>query len=279
VATETPIKDSVGSALRFTRGHWRLVLALAAASAVLQVLALMLLGSAPPIAFFALLFIATGAHALMVRTALDGADAARATPVRDTMRALGAVAIIGAFLFIIALVVAYVAMSVLIAPFMEEAKAAGENQAALQAVMEQAVAAQPHVLTWATIIGALIVFVFTSRFYLAVPLSIDQGRILVFESWRRTRGQLLRIVAARLWLLFPALVLVFALQSLIGRAVGINAADFMVLAAQAQSNPWGFLIFFTAGQFVQVAIYASLEAGLAAGLYRALPQPAPPRAR
>jgi hypothetical protein len=179
---------------------------------------------------------------------------------------------------IVLLVGIYVTMSILIAPYADAVKAAGEDQAQLTQIFATAMANQQGVATAALVIGAVIMFLITSRFYLAAPASVDQRRIVVFESWRWTRGATLRIAAARFILLAPAFVLVGALQSLAAAALGFNA-DPASLLAQAQSAPAMFAAFYGAALFLQVIIYTALEAGLSAYLYRALraaDAPAPP---
>ncbi len=272
-----PIRDSIGAALRFARGNWRFVLAVAALGAGAHTLALAGLGSSL-LWFPALIAISGAVHAVLTRAALTGAHGAPATLAADTGRTIAAGAIVGFFAAIIVLVLLYVSMAVLIAPYIDEAKTLLEDQAGLRALMERAVREQPAILSWTLGIGALIMLALTSRFYYAAPASLDRGRILVFESWRSTKGAMWRVMAARVVLLGPALVLVGALQSLAGMVVGVNGADPAAMAAQAQANPLAFLAFYGAVQFLQIAIYTSLEAGLSVSLYRAFQQQTPPPA-
>ncbi len=264
-----PMRASVGAALRFVREEWRLVLFVAGIGAAAQALALALLGAtlAWPVAF---LLIAIASHAALTRAALSGSTSVQPNLAGDTLRTLGCVAIVGLFAAIVFIVVLYLAMSALIAPYMEQAKAAGENEAALRAVLETAIAAQPDLLRWTGLGGALIIFALTSRFFFAAPLSIDRGKVLAFQSWAAARGHLLKIMLARFVLLAPALILAGALQSIAGVGAGAPVGDPALMIQRAFSNPlyWGVL------QFLQTAVYGALEAGLSAHLYRHL-APAP----
>lgn len=264
-----PMRASVGAALRFVREEWRLVLLVAGIGAVAQALALLLLGATLmwPVAF---LLIAIAAHAALTRAALSGGAQVQPNLAGDALRTLGCVAIVGLFAAIVFIVVLYLAMSALIAPYLEQAKAAGEDEAALRAVLETAIAAQPDLLRWMGLAGALIIFTLTSRFFFAAPLSLERGKVLAFQSWAATRGHLLKIMLARFVLLAPALILAGALQSIVGVLVGVPVGDPTLMIQRAFSNPlyWGAL------QFLQTAVYGALEAGLSVHLYRQL-APAP----
>jgi hypothetical protein len=265
-----PIRDSIGEALRFTRENWRFVLMVAGAGALAHTLALVVLGGIAPLWLVGLVLISAAIYAALTRAALSGVAAVRAELARDTGRTAASGGIVGFFFAIVAFVIVYVAMSVLIAPYSEEAKALVDDQAALAALMERAVGEQPNTVLAAMVIGFVVLLLLTSRLYLAVPASVERGRILVFESWRWTRGAVLRIAAARIALLGPALIFAGALQSLVGMAIGVGAGDPIALAQRAQSNPAGFLVFYAAAQFVQITVYTSLEAGLSAALYKGL---------
>ncbi len=272
-----PVRDSIGAALRFTRERWRLVLAVAGLGAVLHLFALVGLGAIAPLYFVAVILISAAIYAVLTRAALSGPSAVRANLLGDAGRVAGAGAIIGFFCALIVFIISYVAMSVLIGPYGAEVKAAEKDQAAMQALMERSIAEQPGVVFWSMLACVLAMFLLTSRFYLAAPGSVERGRIHVFEGWRWTRGNLLRIAGARIALLLPALIFVGALQSLVAIAVGIGADSAADMAARAAANPAGFLVLFLFAQFVQIAIYTSLEAGLSAALYRASEAgPAPP---
>lgn len=268
--TPLSIKDCVGEALRFVRAEWRLALTVGAMGAT-ALAASALLG---PLALVALAVVLTLCHTAFVSAALRGSAQVRANLGRDALRVGGAMAIVGLIVLILVIATAYIAMAVLIAPYMEQAKAAGEDQAAIEAVMRTAIAAQPHIAPWALAIGAAVIFYFTTKLFVAAPASVDRGRVSVFDSWRMSRGQVLRIMGARILLLGPAIILVGAVQSLIGIALGFSTSDPAALVTQSQANPALFLLFFALVVFVQLSVFAALEAGLSTAIYRRVAAPA-----
>jgi len=265
-APPVSIKDSVGEALRFLRAQWRFAAIVGAAGAGALV-ASMLLG---PLALLALPIVLIVTHAALVSAALYGPDQVRARLLQDALRVGGAMLIVGLVVLILVIATAYIAMAVLIAPYAEQARAAGEDQAQIEAIMRTAIAAQPHIAPWALAIGAAVIFFFTTRLFLAAPASVDRGRIVVMDSVRWTRRNTLRVMGSRLLLLGPALILVGALQSLIGAVLGFSTSDPSAMMTQAQANPVLFMVFFALAVFVQLALFAALEAGLAVALYRRL---------
>lgn len=271
-AAKLSVRDNVGAALRFAREHWRFVLTVAAIAGVAEGVTFALMGAT--LSWMLLLgVINAAAYAALTRAALFGPGGVQQSLLADGARVFAAMAVIGFFLSIVFIMLLFVAMSVLIAPFEAEVKAAGENQAAMMDIMNRAVEGQPGTLAWTIVIGAVIVFLITSRFFLAAPASVEQKRIVVFESWKWTRGALLRIMGARLMLFVPALILVGALQSLVALVIGAPGGDPAALAAYAAATPAGFAAFYAAASFLQIAIYSSLEAGLSANLYRSLKPP------
>jgi hypothetical protein len=78
------------------------------------------------------------------------------------------------------------------------------------------------------------------------------------------------ITWARLMLLIPAYILMFAITMLLGRVFGFNMLDGASLQAAAAANPVGLIIFEFISSFVVLVLYASLEAGLSSYLYRGL---------
>ncbi len=260
---------SIGAALRFVREQWRFVLIVAAAGALAHAFTVAALGAT--LLFLPMLMIVSVAvHAVLTRAALAGVGAVQSNAGADTLRTLGAMTIVGLFAALVGIVLFYVAASILLAPFAEQAKAVAEDEAALRALMERAVRERPDVLRWAGLIGAFILFALTSRFYFAAPGSVDNGKVQAIQSWVWSRGHILRIMLARVVLLGPALVLAAALQSLVGIAVGVGADDPIAMLTRAQANPGAFLAFYAGAQFVQIATFSSLEAGLSAHLYRTL---------
>jgi len=274
-AGKVPIFESAGQAVRFLRDQWRAIGAIAAICAFAQTAAFLLLGMTLPFLLFTF-FVTACAYAAFIGRALRSDPTPPAAIVRDGARVFAAVSAVAFFMAIVAFMVFYVAMSVLIGPYGAQVKAAGQDQAALGEVFTQAVQAQPAVLSGAVLIGAALLFLLTSRFYLAAPGSVDCKRIIVFDSWRWTKGNMLRIAAARITLLIPAYALVFALQSLISFAVGVPATDPAQLGAVAQASPFSFAAFYMLAGFIQFAFFAALEAGLAAYLYRGLRPETPP---
>jgi hypothetical protein len=264
-----PIRESAGHAVRFAVEQWRPILAVAAISALVQGASFLLLGL--NLIWLVIMLVSTAAvTAALVALALDGPAGMAQRIVADTARIIASSAIIGFFMAIIVFLIIYVAMSVLIAPFAAEAKAAAEDQVRMAEIMSQAIESQPNVLLWAGLIGAVILFVLTTRFYLVAPASVDLKRIVVFNSWTWTRGNVMRIIAARLILLLPALFLTGAVQTLIALATGAPNGDPVQLAAMSQSNVLGFSLFYAGAAFTQIALYSSLEAGLSTYLYRGL---------
>lgn len=264
--TPISIRDTVGAALRFVRANWRFVAGVSALAAVGQGV-LLLLG--PNIAWMAAVLIAVlVAHTAITSAALAGHGAAPASLPANSARVGAAMAMIGIFLAIVFIMLTFAAMSVLIAPYQAQVQAAGEDQVALRAIVEQALQSRPDVMSGAMLIGALLVFAITTRFYLTAPATIDRKRITVFESWRMTRGNFLRIAGARLLLLGPAFVFVSALQALIATALGTPTGDPISMLRYAQGNQIGFAAFYTISIFLQIVIYSSLEAALSAKIYR-----------
>jgi len=261
----TPARDSIGASLRFVRAQWQRIGIAAGAVAVAQAVALVLTGPSL-IWMVTLLGGFAAAYAFYISAALGGVDP-RQGLAAHAGRLVLSMAIIGCFAFIVMLLVVFVAMSVLIAPYSAEVQAAGENEAAVRAIMDRAIAAQPDVLFWCLLIGMALLFVLTTRFYFSAPASVDRRRIVVFESWRLTRGLFVRILLSRIVLLAPALILVGALQSLAAMSLGAPT-DPAGIVAYGQSNRIGFALFYASAIFFQLSIFSALEAGLSAFLYR-----------
>ncbi len=273
---KVPIIESAGQAVRFLREHWRSGLGVAAIGAVVQTAAFALFG------LTALWLVTVGIvgavlHAAFLNIAFSGSVGAGARLIGDGARVFAAMSMVGFFVAIILFMVLYVAMSVLTGPYQQEMLAARQDEAALRAILDQAVAAQPHVLMWALGVGAFLTLLATSRLYLAAPATVDQQRIKVFDSWRWTKGNMLRIAVTRLVLLIPALILVGVLQSIIGASFGAPTSDPTALAASARSV--SVLAFYFIAGLAQLLILGMLEAGLGSYLYRGLrPAQAPPSA-
>ena len=272
-----PARESIGAALNFVRSRWQTIALAAGAVALAQAAAMLLTG--PSLIWMAALIIGfASAYALYLNAAL-GAGEPRQGLAGHAGRLVLGMGMIGVFAFIVMLMVIFVAMSVLIAPYGAEVQAAGENEAAVQAIMERAIAAQPNVLMSSLAAGMALLFVLTTRFYFAAPATVERKRVTVFDSWRMTRGSFVRILTSRIVLLGPALILAGALQSLAAMLLGAPT-DPASLLAYGQANRFGFALFYASAIFFQLAIFSALEAGLSANLYRALkPADAPPVAR
>ena len=280
-AGAVPIRESVGAALRFVREHVGFVAIVAAAAAFGQgVFALLGVDLAWIVA---VLIAVLGAHTALTSTALGLPRPLMPRLVGDSARVGGAMAMIGVLLAMLFLLVTFVAMGVLVAPYQAELQAAGKNAAAAETILNRALAENPNVMNGASSLSALLFFAVTTRFYVTVPATIDRQRITLFESWRMTRGNFLRIAGARLMLLVPAFIFVYALQTLIAKAVGAPSSDPFALLTYSQSNLMGFALFYSASIFIQILVVSALEAGLSASLYRALkaadaPKPSQPPA-
>lgn len=264
---KVPILLSAGEAVRFFREHWRFALIVGAAGGLAQGATMVALGPTLP-GLFVLGLIAAGVHASYLRRALGlGAP----TPlIVDALRVFAAMAAVALVIGLLAFVVVYGAMVALIAPYAEEAQTVADNQEAMMALLNRAIAAQPHVLYIALAVGALAALLFTSRLYMATPATVDRKRIVLFESWALTKGNMLRVTGARLLTLGPAFVFVGAMQALVGAGFGLNVGDAAALAGQAQTAPALFAAFYGLAGAIQLTVFGALDAGLAAFLYKGL---------
>lgn len=265
------IQGVMGEALRAVGGNLPFALSVAAAGAAAHGIALVALGGTP--IWPALLALVSAAiYAALTRFAMSGGGAVRASLPNDTLRVSASATLIGFFILLMCFVLLYITMGILIGPYADQAKqlADAKNEAGTMALMQRAIAEQQGVVAGCVIVSGLVLFAVTTRFFVAVPQSVANGRVTVFDSWRLTRGNFLRIAAARTALLLPALIFAGALQSLFGYLVGLNPNDILATAAASQHSPLSFLAFFTVAQFLQIAIYTSLEAALSVAIFRAL---------
>jgi len=272
-ATQISIRDTVGAALRFARENWRFVFAVGGIAAVGQ--GVFLLAGPNLIWMIVVLIAIAGAHTALTSAALGIPRPFLNRLSSDTARVTAAMTMIGLLLFIFLLMITIVTMLILSNPYEAEILAAGQDQAATQAIMARAIESQPQILSGAMIFASIIIFAVTTRFYLAAPASIDKKRIQLFESWRMTKGNFLKIAGARLLLLGPAFIFASALQTLLANALGTPVGDPVATLQYGASNPIGFGAFYTASIFLQIVIFSVLEAGLSAKIYRALTPPAP----
>jgi hypothetical protein len=286
-AGKVPVYQSIGGALRFVRENWRFLAIVSAIGAVAITLITAFSLASPMFGIFAAL--AQGVaqafvYAAFMAAALYGTGAVRARWTSDGWRVWGAMAIVFFFLFIVfTLVTIPVLITLATGPLSRYAgdlESAGQDQSAVMGVMTRFAEENPGVLLALTLFYLAVWLLLTSRLYLAAPASLDQGRILVFDTWKWTKGAMLRIAGARLLLLVPANVLVGAFGYFVGRAVGINTFDMASVADAATSNPAGTLIYALLTGFMTFILYTALEAGLSVYLYLGLkpsepaPQPA-----
>jgi hypothetical protein len=159
------------------------------------------------------------------------------------------------------------------APYVGDLQAAGEDQAAVLAVMMRFMEENAGTLLLVTLFYGAVWLLLTSRLFVAAPATIEARRVLAFDTWKLTKGAMWRICAARLMLLVPAYILVSALSHLAGRAVGIDTMNISAVAQAAAANSPAVLAYNFASSFMMLAAYLSMEAGLSAYLYKGLKPP------
>lgn len=281
-----PVRECVGAAMRFVVDNARFVVAAAAVAAgVITLLAGAALAIAPlglvtgPLSTVVRAFF----YAVLLGAALYGIAGARGRLVGDGWRVWAAMAVIAFFMFIVMFVLSIPGMLVLFAgplrAYQGALQSAGQDQAAVLEVMTRFAQEQPLAVMLFFLFYLAVWLLLTSCLYVAAPASVDNRRVLTFETWRWTRGNVLAITWARLMLLAPAFVLVSALDYVVARLAGVELLDPMAATAVAQSNPVMFLLYAFATSFITLAVYTPLEAGLSTALYRGLKPaetPAPP---
>jgi hypothetical protein len=285
-ASAVPVQESVGAALRFVRENWRFVTIVAAVFAVLSTLVSGLALFVPQVGLLAMAasgVIQAFCYAALIAAALFGAQGVGARWPRDGWRVWASMAVIGFFLFIVMFVVTIPISIALaagpLAPYVGDLQQAGSDQAAVMAVMTRFMQENATAMLLVSLFYGAVWFLLTSRLYLAAPASVDAGRILTFETWKWTKGAMLRITWARVMLLLPSYVLMFTLTLLLGRLFGFDVLDGASLQAAVRANLIGVIVFEFVSSFIVMALYASLEAGLSSYLYRGLrPEEAPPAA-
>lgn len=281
-----PVRESVGAALRFVRENVRFIAITAAAFAGASTLvtsASLFFPGAALLTMVASGIIQAFCYAVLIGAALFGAQSVGARWRADGWRVWAAMVVIGFFLAIVLFVVTIPVSIVLAAgplvPYVTDLQHAGSDQDAVLRVMMRFVENNPTTILAVALFYTVIWFLLTSRLYLAAPASVEAGRILTFETWKWTKGAMLRITWARLMLLAPAYILAGALGHLLGRVFGIDTLDPASISAAVSANPAGVLAFDLVRSFIVLALYAPLEAGLSAYLYRGLkPSDAPPAA-
>ncbi len=281
-AVRLPVPECVGEALRFAVDNIRFVAIMAGAGAGALVLLTGLALLVPPtviVTSVAATFARAFVYAALIAAALYGAGAVRARLAGDGWRVWASMAIVAFFLFIVFFVLMIPGMIVLfsgpLAPYVGDLEAAGQDQTRVVEIMTRFAQEQPLAVLLFALFYAVIWLLLTSRLYLAAPASVDQQRVLTFETWKWTKGAMLQVTWARLMLLGPAYVLVSALDYIVGRLAGIDAFNPGAGAGVAIGNPALFLGYVFATTFITLLVYSSLEAGLSSALYRQLKQAAP----
>lgn len=276
------LRDSVGLATRFVREQWRFVLAVSAIAAA-AIAALSALSELAPLASILSSlgagFLQSALYAAFIGAALIGADAVRRRWVGDGLRVWAAMIVIGFFLFIVffalSLPVSMVLFAGPLARYTTELQSAAGNSAQVMSIFARFANENPGPVLIAALIFFAVWMLLTSRLYLAAPATVERQRIQTFETWSMTRGLMLKILWARLTLLAPAYIFVFALSNIVGRGLGVNTLDVAAMTAAAESNSLGFVAYVLLSGFIAFALYSSLEAALSAYLYRALRPPSP----
>jgi hypothetical protein len=277
MAGNVPIRESVGAAFGYVRENAAFIGASSAAGAGALTLIGGLALAAPQlilVTMIASMFVQALVYAGFLGASLFGSGAVRQRVLGDGLRVWAAMAIIGFLMFIVMFVACMVASIVLVAgpmaSYLPDLEAAGGDNVAVLAVMTRFAENNPVALLALTLFLGGIWILLTSRFYLAAPASVDQQRILTFETWPWTKGAMLRITGARVLLLIPANLFVGAIGHLLGRLIGFNTLDPVTVAAAAASNPAGYLAFVFVSGVLTFALYSALEAGLSTYLYRGL---------
>lgn len=266
------VLESAGRAVAFLLENWRVTLVIAGVGALANGLGALALGGNLSWPLGAL-FIAVGVHAALLACALRGPRQAGARFLANTGRVAASMAIVATALLIFVVIVYLLGASILLGPYAQQIAAAGQDQAALQAIVMRAVEERASLALLLLAIAAAAWLALTSRLYLAAPASVDRGAVVALQSWTWTKGNTLAIMGARLAVLGPAMVLTGALQIFAMTAMGAPTTTFAALMGLAQADLPRFVAVFAVIQFIQIALYSTLEAGLAARLYRSLAPP------
>ena len=276
-AGAVPVRESVGAALRYVRENVRFIASIALIYAVVSTLIAGLTLSVPQLGVVTM--VANGVvqafcYGALTAGALFGVDAVRSRWPRDGWRIWSSMVVVGFFMTIVMFVITIPVTIALVAgplgSYAADLQAAGSDQDAVMRIMIRFVEENPLAILVTALFFFVVWLLLTSRLYLAAPASVDAGRTLTFETWKWTKGATLRITWARFMLLVPAYALMFALTALLGRVFGFNVLDGASLQAAVAANPIGVIIFEFITSFIVLGLYASLEAGLSAYLYKGL---------
>lgn len=276
-AGSVPVRESVGAALRYARENVRFIAIVGALFAAASTLVSAFALAVPQAGILTMVangLIQAFCYGALLAGALYGTNAVRVRWINDGRRVWASMVVVGFFMTIVLLVFTIpVSITLVAGPlgrYSAELQSAGADQAAVMQIMLRFAEENPGTILAVTLFYGAVWLLLTSRLYLAAPASVDAGRVLTFETWNWTKGAMLGITSARLMLLIPAYILMFALTSLLGRLFGFNTLDAASLQAAAAANPVGLMIYEIISSFLVMALYASLEAGLSAYLYRGL---------
>lgn len=274
-----PVRESIGAAVRMWREQAGFVLILAVVGALAQtalamgVQALAANMGAGFLLQVALLLVSAFLYAALLGVFQFGQAGWGQRLGADGLRVFAAMVVVGFFLaivFVVGGIPGFLILGMYLAPYTGDIEAAGENEAMQMEVMGRFVQENLGPVLVIALVYAAIWLALTSRLYLAAPASAAEKRVMTFETWVWTKNNMLRIAAARIALLFPAMILAGGLQVLCAALIGIDVSDIFSVAALAQANPAMFALYSVMGQFFSLALLISLEAALSAYLYRGL---------
>lgn len=275
-AGKVPVRESVGAALRLVRENASFIgSATLAGSAALGLITL-LMGLAPVLGLPLVLAnwgVNAFVYAAFIAAAWSGPAAARARLLPNGLRVWAAIVVVGFFIAIVMfvlLIAISVALGPFLLPFADQLRSVGEDRAAATALLLAMVEAAPTPFAIAALVFGAVWLMLTSRLYLAAPASLDLGRLATLQTWAWTKGNMVRICAARMMLLAPAYVLVSALSALVGAMMGADVATPTGFVNFARGNALGAALFVFASSFISLGLYSSLEAALSTYLYRGL---------
>lgn len=275
-AGKVPVRESVGAALRLVRENAGFIGSASLAASAALALITLLIGLAPALGVPLIVAnwgVNAFVYATLIATCLNGPAAAMAGLAPNGLRVWAAIAVVGFFLALVMfvlLIALSVALGPYLLPFAEELQAVGEDRAAATALLLRIIEAAPTPFAIAGLVFGAVWLMITSRLYLAAPASLDMGRLVTLQSWAWTKGNMLRICAARLILLAPAYVLVSALSALVGGLMGADVSTPTGFVTFAQGNTLGGALFVFATSVISLGLYSAFEAALSAYLYRGL---------
>ena len=192
----------------------------------------------------------------------------------DALRVYGSMLIIGFFLMLVfgvALIPAVAVLGVVLEPYQARLEAAESDIGAQLPIFQEAMQAQPGVFLGLLLVYGFLWMAMTSRLYLAAPASVDLGRVMSFETWRWTQGNMLRIIAVRLLLLVPVFFAAGLVGNVLASLVGVQTSE---LGAVQAPNAALLALAQAGTTFVTLLVHSGLEARLSGYLYQGLKPPA-----